>query len=128
MKLFVQLIVVSMLMTVALPAQAESYAQIFHCQQDDEASDQKLEEVAAAWLKAAKGMKGGEDLTVYLRFPVVGEMGEYDFAFVVVAPSLQAWGEFMGGYNGSAAEKVDEDFGDLADCPDSTLWEAVHIE
>jgi hypothetical protein len=35
--------------------------------------------VASAWLKAAKAMKGGENMEVYLNFPTAAYMGENDF-------------------------------------------------
>ena len=128
MKSFIRLVIISLLMTVAVPAFAGSAIQVFSCQQDDKASDADLEKVASAWLKAAKGMPGGENVEVYLNFPVAAQMGENDFLFVVIMPSLTEWGLFMEGYPGSAASKVDADFGDLADCPDSSLWESVKAE
>jgi len=116
-------------MMVAAPAwSADAAMQYFKCEQHEEATDEQLEEVAAAWLKAARQMKGGENLKVFLNFPVVAQMGEYDFFFVIVAPSLAEWGEFMAGYSGSPAEDVDEDFGNKADCPDSILFEGVKVE
>mgnify|MGYP000007621752 CR=1 FL=1 len=129
MKTMIRLIIISLLMMVAAPAwSADAAMQYFKCEQHEEATDEQLEELASAWLKAAKTMKGGENLKAYLNFPVVAQMGEYDFFFVVVAPSLAEWGQFMAGYSGSPAEKVDDDFGDLADCPDSVLFEGVKVE
>lgn len=129
MKILYRTMIAALLLVVAAPAwSADAAMQYFKCEQLEEASDEQLEEVAAAWLKAAKSMKGGENLKAYLNFPVVAQMGEYDFFFVIVAPSLTEWGEFMAGYSGSPAEKVDDDFGDLADCPDSVLFEAVKVE
>jgi hypothetical protein len=129
MKITVQLMIVAILMMAAAPAySADAAMQYYKCQQNEEAADEQLEEVASAWLKAAKGMRGGENLKAYLNFPVVAQMGDYDFFFVIVAPSLAEWGEFMAGYSGSPAEAVDEDFGNLADCPDSVLFEGVKVE
>ena len=48
-------------------------------------------------------MKVGENLELYLHFPVIASMGETDFAFVLVAPSLAEWGVFMEGYEGSVS-------------------------
>ena len=128
MKVFCRLMIISILLLVAVPTWAGSAVQIFNCMQDDEASDADLEVVASAWLKAAKGMAGGENINAYLRFPVVGTMGEADFAFVIEAPNLKEWGEFTEGYPGSPASKVDDDFNNLADCPDSTLWEGIRVK
>ncbi len=128
MKVFIRIMFVSLLLILAAPVYSDPAIQVYACQQSDEASDEQLEKVASAWLKAAKGMPGGENLEVFINFPVAAYMGENDFMFIVKAPSLQEWGEFMDAYPGSAASKVDEEFGDLADCPDSSLWESITIK
>ena len=129
MKMMIRMIAIALLMAVAVPAySADAAMHYFKCQQAENASDEQLEEHAAAWLKAAKGMKGGENLKAFLNFPVVAQMGEYDFFFVIVAPSLAEWGEFMGNYSGSPAEQVDDEFDKLAVCPDSVLFEGVKVE
>jgi hypothetical protein len=63
-----------------------------------------------------------------MRHPVVGNMGENDFAFVLVAPSLEEWGKFTSGYKNSALEEIDDKLDELCDCPDSTLWEIEKLE
>jgi len=128
MNSVIRLIIVSILMMVAAPAYSDAAMHYFKCEQHNDATDEQLEEVASAWLKAARGMKGGKDFKAYLNFPVVAQMGAYDFFFVIVAPSLAEWGEFMAGYSGSPAEAVDEDFGNKAVCPDSVLFEAVIVK
>jgi len=128
-NMMIRIIAIALLMAVAAPAYSEEAAMHYYkCQQNEVASDEQLEEHAAAWLKAAKGMKGGENLKAFLNFPVVAQMGDYDFFFVIVAPSLAEWGEFMANYSGSPAEQVDDEFDKLAACPDSVLFEAVKVE
>ena len=73
-------------------------------------------------------MKGGENLEIYLHFPVVAQMGETDFAFVVTVPSLEEWGIFMDGYEGSAAQKFDKEWDELAACPDSALFRSMKVK
>jgi len=128
MNTIIRLMLVSMLMIVAAPAFSDIAAQVFVCEQDDAASDEAVEAMASEWLKAARGMKGGDQLKVYLRFPLAVQMGEKDFEFIIEAPSYEAWGMFWDGYQGSAAEAVDDKFDDLADCPDSSLWELVRVK
>ena len=105
-----------------------SATQIFHCQQDDEATDAQVEAVASEWLKAAKGMKGGAELEAFVRFPIAANTGEHDFAFVLVAPSFSAWGMFTDAYEGSPAQAIDKKFNDLADCTKSTVWETFKVK
>ena len=120
---------VFMLMFVAAPAYSAEVIQIFHCQQDEDATDKDVAAAASEWLKAAKTMKGGDQLEASLHFPVVAHMGEYDFLFVIKAPSMEKWGMFMDGYNGSPAQEIDKKkFDNICACPDSSLWEPVKVK
>jgi hypothetical protein len=124
-----QLMIVAVLLVFAVPAYSGGQAmQIFYCNQDEDASDEQVDEIAMAWLKAARTMKGGENLQGYLRFPVAADAGENDFVFVLIAPSFAEWGTFTDGYAGSPAEDVDEKFEELADCTRSTLWESFEVK
>ena len=128
MNKIVMLMLVFMLMLVAAPAYSFEVIQVFNCQMDDDATDEDIKVVATEWLKAANKMKGGEQLEVHLRHPLVGQMGEYDFSFMVKVPSLEEWGVFTSGYEGSALEEIDDKMDELSDCPGSTLWEILKLE
>ena len=128
MKTIVVLMFVFMLMIVAAPAYSAEVVQIYNCEQDEDATDEQIKAVAAEWLKAAKKMKGGERLEVYIRHPIVGQMGENDFTFVLRAPSLEEWAVFTNGYEGSALEIIDDKLDEFCDCPGSTLWEIEKLE
>ena len=127
MKEVIRLMLIPMLMILTTPAFSAPVSMFLKCGQDDAASRQDLEAVASKWLKAAKGMKGGKNLEVYLHFPVVAQMGELDFAFVLVAPSIMEWGIFFDGYEGSEAQKLDKEWDELATCPNSSLWKTVKV-
>ena len=124
----VRLVLVFMLILVAAPVYSAEVLHIFNCEMNEDATDEEIKTVAAQWLKAARKMKGGERLEVYVRHPVVGEMGEKDFSFVLRAPSLEEWGVFTSGYEDSELEKIDDKFDELCDCPDSSLWEIEKLE
>ena len=132
MNTIMRLVLVSMLMIIAAPAYSASgllTIQIFNCTFNDDATPDQVMAMASGWLKAAKGMKGGENMDAYIRFPVAeGTDGEGDFRFVITTPSFEEWGAFTDAYEGSAAAKVDEEFENRADCPDSTLWEGLKIQ
>ena len=128
MKTIVRLMLVFMLMVVAAPAYSTEVVQIFNCQQDEDATDEEIKAVAAEWFKAAKKMKGGDQLKIYVRFPIVGKMGEDDFSFIIRAPSLEEWAVFTSGYKGSVLEEIDDKLDELCDCPDSSLWEIEKLE
>ena len=128
MKKFVPLMLTSMLMMLAGPVWSDSAVQILSCQQDDDMSDAQVEAMSAEWLKAAKGVKGGENLELYLNFPVAAKAGEVDFLAVLVAPSFAEWGAFTDNYPGSEAEKVDGKHEGGLDCGDGTLWDSVTVK
>lgn len=120
---------VATLLAFAAPAYSGGQAmQIYYCSQDEDASDEQVDEIAMAWLKAARSMKGGENLQGYLRFPVAADAGEDDFVVVLIAPSFAEWGTFTDGYAGSPAEDVDDQFEEIADCTRSTLWESHEVK
>ena len=108
-------------------AQADA-TQMWRCEMDDDATEEDVKEGARNWLKAARGMEGGERLKAYVHFPVaVNAMGQTDVVFVVVAPSFQEWGKFWDGYAGSPADQADIQNQKVI-CPDSALWESIEVK
>ena len=121
------MVAISMLMFFAAPAWSGSAVHLFHCVLEDEATDEELETIASEWLIAAKKMKGGENLQIFLYFPVAVGANEHDFSFMVIAPDFEQMGAFMDAYAGSPLEEIDDRFDQLADCPISDMWEAVPV-
>jgi len=128
MKTIVGLMLVSMLMIVSTPAFSGVATQMWKCAMDGDISEDEVIANAGEWLKAAKTMKGGEQLEAQVYFPVaVNAIGEADVWFVVTAPSFEEWGKFWDNYEGSPAAEVD-DRNKKVVCPDSALWESVKIK
>jgi hypothetical protein len=128
MKLFIRLLTISMLAIFATPAWSAAVVHAIQCEQDEETSDEKVEAISVEWLKAAKTIKGGENLKLRLNFPIAAKMGEVDVVVLILAPSFTEWGAFMDNYPESAAEAVDEKYVDDLDCGNGTLWESVLFE
>jgi len=128
MSIFIRLIIVSILMVVAAPAWTDAAMHIILCDQDEEVTDDQVEQIAAEWFKAAKAVKGGENLEFYLNFPIAAKSGEVDVAIMLKAPNFSEWGAFMDNYPGSAAEDIDDKYEDELDCGDGSLWESLKIE
>ena len=128
MKTLITIAIVSLLMAVATPAWSAKALAVYTCAQDDSASEDDIDAAASAWLKAAKAVKGGENLEVFTMYPLAATMGESDFMFVVSAPSIAEWGTFMDNYEGDAVAAEDKRFAEVADCADSALWESVKIQ
>jgi hypothetical protein len=132
MKTIARSVFISLLLIVAAPAYSQSGTQaiqIFNCEFNEGATVEKVSEMASAWLKAARGMPGGENMNAFIRYPIAeGPAGRGDFRFVMVTPTFAEWGAFTDAYEGSPAAKVDDEFDNLADCGDSTMWEGLKIQ
>lgn len=128
MRTFIYFMIVSILLAVAAPAYSASVSHTFKCEQDDDATEQALIALASKFLKAAKGVKGGENMMVSLHFPLAGTNGATDFAFVLTVPTATEWGTFADNFPGSAAEALNGEWDELAACPDSTLIRSVKVE
>jgi len=128
MKSNIRLLAIFIFMFFAAPAWSGSAVHLFHCEMEDEATDEELEAVASEWLNAAKKMKGGENLKIFLYFPVAVGGNDHDFSFMVIAPDFATMGAFMDAYTGSPLEEIDDRLDELADCPISDMWEAIAIK
>ncbi len=122
------LTVISVLMLVSAPAWSDEVRHVYHCVQEDEAHDDALAEIASEWLKAARKVKGGENIQVNVHFPVAADVGEVDFLFVVIAPTFEEMGEFLHAYEDSPLEEIDDRFDQLASCPNSAFWDSITID
>ena len=124
-----RLILISVVMIFAVPAYAGTASQVWHCELDDDASEDDVMNGVEEWLARAHQLPGGKDFTARVLFPVVvNSTGEIDFLIVVTAPTHAAWGTFWDSY-------FDSDLGDFEDtlneqfvCPDSTLWQVETID
>ncbi|MGI9483829.1 MAG: hypothetical protein ACR2OR_15890, partial [Hyphomicrobiales bacterium] len=83
MRKLLQLALFSLLGFVVTPAYAGQAVQVFVCEIEDELTEEVLIQRASAWLKAAKTVKGGENLKASLHDPVAGNMKQGDVLFVV---------------------------------------------
>ena len=127
MKTLIRLMIISMLMIVAAPAYAEAI-QIFNCEYEGDATEDDVFDMAGKWLKAAKSVKGGENLQIYIRFPVAASVDDIDFKFVVVTPDFAEWGAFTDAYELSKLQEIDDELFKVADCNDSAMWEGQEIK
>jgi len=128
MKMILRLMLVALVVVVAAPSHAAEPWHVHQCEILDDTTEDHILEGAAKWLKAAKAMKGGESLEMYVFFPVAAEMGASDFRVLLRASSFQEWGTFWDGYHGSPAAKIDDENNVMADCPDSWLFEGMKIK
>lgn len=108
------------------PAYAGKAMQMWNCGIEDDASEEAIEEHASKWLAAAKQVDGGENIEVYVLFPVaVNAAGDTDMVFIVTMPSFAEWGKFWDAYPDSEAAAGESG---TVFCPDSVLWDSVKIK
>ena len=127
MKTLIQVMAVTMLMVFASPAYSETI-QIFNCTYEGESTEDDVMDMASKWLKAAKTLKGGENIQIAIRFPVAASVDNIDFKFVIVTPTFAEWGAFTDAYELSELEKVDDELFKVANCGESSLWEGGMVE
>ena len=127
MKTLIQIMAITMLMIFAAPAYSEAI-QIFNCEYEGEATEDDVMDMSSKWLKAAKTLKGGENIQIAIRFPVAASVEDIDFKFVIVTPTMAEWGAFTDAYELSALEEVDDELFKVANCGESSLWEGEFIE
>lgn len=102
--------------------------QIWRCELDDDATEEFVQESAQKWLTAARKVKGGEDLELYVKFPVVvNATGQIDMLLVLVAPSFKKWGQFWDAYGESEAADIEAAAHEHIVSPDSTMWETFKV-
>ena len=127
MKTLIRLMIISMFMLIASPVYAEAL-QIFNCEYEGEATEDDVFDMADKWLKAAKTLKGGENIKVYIRFPVAASVDDIDFKLVLAMPTFAEWGAFTDHYEKSQIVEIDDEFEKVAECNDAAMWEGEMLE
>lgn len=117
------------LLACSAPLQAYDFDHVWTCELRD---GRTLDEARAAsrdWLKAAHSMPNGDQLKLYIHWPIIAGVNERAFNWVIRAPSLTYWGTFYDGYHlDSPAALADEKFAEIATCTGSMMWEMLPIE
>ena len=126
MKTFIRLMIISLFMVVASPAYSEAI-QIFNCEYAGDATEDDVSDMAGKWLAAAKTLKGGKNLQIFIRHPVAAAVDDIDFKFVLVTPDFAEWGAFTDAYELSKLEEIDDELFKVANCDDASLWEGGEI-
>ena len=102
--------------------------EVWNCKLNDGKTFDDLNVVSSAWLAATKSMEGTEGIEAFHEYPVVTTAGDGGFNFVVITPDLENWGKLAKAYPGSAAQKADEAWGEVASCKGNSLWASEKIK
>jgi len=102
--------------------------QIWRCELVGEATEEQVLEHAQEWLTAARKLKGGKNLELYVKFPVVvNATNQIDLLLVLVAPTFKEWGRFWDAYGDSDAADHEVAAHEYIVFPDSTMWESFKV-
>jgi hypothetical protein len=114
----------------APPSAPNEVMHIYSCEMHQGKTEAQAEALIRDWLKELRKLDGGEKLKINVLWPVaVNNMGETDFRIVFISPSFTAWGKMWDAMKDSPAMAKYEQLGsEIADCPDSAMWESVAIE
>ncbi len=102
--------------------------QVWKCELKDGKTFDELRPLSSAWLAATKSMEGGEGIEAFHEYPVVTNAGDGGFNFVVILPDLEIWGKLAKAYPGSASQKADEAWSEVAACKGNSLWTSELIK
>jgi len=127
MKTLTRLAIISLFMVIASPVYAEAI-QIFNCQYEGDATEDDINAMGGKWLAAAKTLKGGKNLRIYIRYPVAASVDDIDFKFVLTTPDFAEWGAFTDAYEMSILEEIDDELEKIAVCEDASLWEGGELK
>jgi len=102
--------------------------EVWNCKLNDGKTSDDLMAVSSAWLAATKSMEGTEEIEVYHMYPAVANTGDGVFNFVTILPDHEVWGKLAKAYPGSAAQKADESWSEVATCKGNSLWTSELIK
>ena len=129
MKKVTRYALASLLALCTTTAFAGAPIQLWHCELDDDATEEAVMAGVERWLASARQVDGGANLKVQVLFPVaVNAIGDFDMWKILSTTSFEEWGRFWDNYPDSPASDVEEKTHEFLVCPDSALWEVTKVE
>ena len=119
----------SVMLMFTASAFADSVVHIWTCTLNDGKTSQDAVAASLDWLNVAKSAEGGENLEVYLEFPIAATAGDGGFNFVLIAADEKTWGTWYGAPDpDSAMQNANTAWSEVAACSGSSLWYSVEIK
>lgn len=116
-------------MMFSTSAFADSVLHIWSCKANADQTGADITAASVAWLEAARTVEGGEDMSVYLEWPIAANVGDGSFNFVMSVADEQSWGAWYG--NEVASDVMDAAntaWNAIATCSSSSLWYSNELE
>jgi hypothetical protein len=101
---------------------------VYNCKLNEGKTAEEAITASSAWLVAVRSLEGGDKIEAYHNYPIAANAGDGSFLFVEITPDFTRWGTMNDAYSGSAAEKADQAWGEVASCESASLWNSVKIE
>ena len=130
-KIILSTLTALLMISFTATAYADSILNIWSCKLNDEKTEDDLMKASSAWLKIAKGMDGGADISAFVSYAIFSNTPnseEGSFSFVLETPDLKSWAALFNDYPDSPLGKADEVWGEVATCSGSFLLSSVEIE
>jgi len=102
--------------------------EVWQCQLNDGKTADDVRAASSAWLAAVKAMDGGTDVRVLHNNRIVANSGDNEFMFISITPDLAVWGKLAAAYDGSAVQKADQAWSEVASCKGNSLWDSEEIK
>ena len=102
--------------------------EVWNCKLLDGKTSSDLQAASSAWLAAAKQLPGNKKIEVWHNYPVVANTPSRSFSFVTITTDIKAWGTAGQAYPGSAVEKADQAWTDVASCSGNSLWYSEQVK
>jgi hypothetical protein len=105
---------------VSALATADSFANVYTCELEDDVEMEAVQEANSKWLKFVNARVQGGGITSAVGTAVVGNFET--FIFVDTYPSLSAWAATQELLGSDAGDEIDDLFEELTDCSKNSLW------
>ncbi len=109
------------------PAFGDSIVHTWTCKLHDGKSMDDMVDASSAWLQVVKSVKGGENVKLFLEYPIAANTVDGTFNFVVVADELDPMAITWGLTSDILADTTDT-WWEFAACSGSSLWQSIEIE
>ena len=109
------------------PAFGESIVHTWTCKLHDGKSMDDMVDASSAWLKVVKSVKGGENVKLFLEYPIAANTVDGTFNFVVVADELGPMA-ITWSLTSDILEDAEDTWWEFAACSGSSLWQSTEIE
>lgn len=120
---------VSASMMCSAPVFADSVLHIWECKLNAGMTSDNVTTASIAWLDAARTVEGGEDMSVYLDWPIAANVGDGGFSFVMSLADEKTWGAWYGNETVSEVmSEANDAWNAVATCSGSSLWYSNELE